>query len=239
MNRFANKRFLTAKLQRLWNIQSKRFFILLGLLLLVVIGIISALRVLTIQHIQVTGMDAAITIDPALWPMNILIFPIESVEEVILKEYPQIKHITIEKQFPSTIFVHLVPRVPIARLTVNNRSVLVDQDGVIFAEWAGESYPEITAQGVSLRIGRTIDDKKVMTSLAFLAQIAQDEDILSVFVEDRMLRVTMKESTVFVSKDRDGGESARTLQSLIQGFRIKGSQPKTIDIRFDQPVVTW
>lgn len=198
------------------------------------------LQITTIKKIETVGMNALITIDYSMFPNNLLFFPVKRVEDVLKAEYPFISDVRIEKKYPSVLKVTLIPRIPIARLITPERSVLIAQDGVILADTNSEEYPSIVTSVQSLSVGIQITRTDIRNALAFLAQMPQDEDIQSIVIDNAgVLRVTLPASLVIVSETRDGRESARTLQSVLTGFRIKGLIPKIIDLRFDQPVVTW
>lgn len=205
----------------------------------VVISLI-LVQITTIKKIQTEGMNALITIDYSVFPNNLLFFPVERAKALLKAEYPFIADVHIEKKYPSVLKVILIPRIPIARLMTPERSLLVAQDGVILADTNSEEYPSISTSVQSLSVGVQITRSDIRNALAFLEQMPQDEDIQSIVIDNAgVLRVTLPASLVILSETRDGRESARTLQSVLTGFRIKGLIPKTIDLRFDQPVVTW
>lgn len=197
------------------------------------------LQITTIRAIDVSGATATVVIDKEKIPTNLLLFPTEKVRRQLMMDYPQFENIYIEKKYPSTLLITLVPRKPIAIVQTPYRSVKIGMDGVILEDSSDDNLPKIVLSK-PLEMGKKIEHKSIITSLAFLGGMTQDGDIKRITVEENdSLTVTTSDITVLLSEKRDGKESARTLQSLITGFRIKGSIPKMIDLRFDQPVVSW
>lgn len=198
------------------------------------------LNLTTIKHIEIKGINAVVTIDPDVLPNNLLFFPSERVRQLLKAEYPYVYEVTVEKKYPNTLILHIIPRVPIARIHTSGRSMTVSEDGIVLADTNVGEYPTIYTPSIYLSVGIQISRSDIRNALAFLAQMPQDEDIQSILIDDAgVLRVTLPAALVVLSPTRDGRESARTLQSVLTGFRIKGSIPKTIDLRFEQPVVTW
>jgi cell division septal protein FtsQ len=213
--------------------------------LIILAGIVIFLTALimnmtTIRHIEAKGLDAIITIDTNMLPNNLLFFPSERVKQLLLKEYPFVRDVTIEKKYPDTLVLHFEPRKPIARIVTPERSVSVSEDGMVLADTNVQEYTAIFTSSLPLSVGNQLRQTEIRNALAFLAQMPQDEDIQSIMIDDAgVLQVTLPATFVVLSQTKDGGESARTLQSVLTGFRIKGSVPKRIDLRFEQPVVAW
>lgn len=215
-----------------------RFILLLSIFILGISLVI--VNVTTIKKIETKGINAVVSIDPDILPNNLLFFPSERVRQLLKAEYPFIFDVNVEKKYPNTLVLNIITRDPIARIDTSGRTMTVAEDGIVLADTKSGEYPIIYVPSVPLSAGIQISRSDVRNALAFLAQMPQDEDIQSILIDDAgVLRVTLPASLVVLSPIRDGRESARTLQSVLTGFRIKGSIPKVIDLRFEQPVVTW
>jgi cell division septal protein FtsQ len=212
-----------------------------GFIMLIIIGIsIVIMRITTIKKIETEGINAVVSIDPNKLPYNLLFFPTQKVKQLLLSEYTFLSDVKIEKKYPSTLRLIMIPRNPVAKLVTPERSVLVAEDGTVLFDSNSDNYPVVQTSSLSVSLGSRIERKDIVNALAFIAQMPQDEDIQSVTIDNAgVLRVTLPAFLVVLSQTRDGRESARTLQSVLTGFRIKGSVPKIIDLRFDQPVITW
>lgn len=219
-------------------IQRKK--IRLGIIICVFIVLLSfGIGKLTkIKTINVVGVPAKIEIDSETISRNLLFFPVEKVRKKLLEEYPQFSDIKIHKRYPQTLEVELIAREPIAVVQTSGRRVLVDKEGMIIGDTDNNEKPIIDLPNFQIK-GTKIDHPAVKASLAFLAGMAQYDDIKRIIVEHGTLRVQTSAMTYIMTEKRDGSESARTLQSLLTGFRIRGTLPKIIDLRFEQPVVTW
>jgi hypothetical protein len=196
------------------------------------------IRVFTIENIVVTGVDATISINDKKLPNNLLFFPETRVREELKKDYPQFASIDIEKKWPRTLVIHFVPRTPIALLKIANRQIALDSDGYNLGDSATGNLPVLLVETTISEVGKQILDKGVIVSLAFIHEMGQDGGIREIHIgNDRNISVRIQDMIIYLKEDGNGEEQARTLQRLLTGFRIKGSLPKSIDLRFSKPVV--
>lgn len=203
-------------------------------------GIAALTLVVTkIRQIQVTGLPADITFDSRKIPQSLLLFPVERVKQIILREYPYIQDVAIKKEYPSTLKIFLTPRSPVAIVASVNRKLYIAKDGMLLGDVSLITHPVIQVEDLFIRPGLIVEHQGIRESLAFLSEMSQDENIqlLELPKEEKVIRVATPMYTVLLSQEKNGIESARTLQSVLTGFRIKGQIPQQIDLRFDQPVV--
>jgi len=101
----------------------------------------------------------------------ILEYRINSARRELL-DNPMIRDATVTRLLPNTIAVHVVERVPIARLRIGRHEFLISQDGFLLTETqAAETLPLV--EGVYLKIkdpkpGMRIDDEKLSAGLQVL-----------------------------------------------------------------------
>lgn len=62
---------------------------------------------------------------------NIFRIDIRSLRDQILIKYPSIKNVTVFRYLPNKLFIKIVPRIPIAQISVGNNYCLIDKEGMI------------------------------------------------------------------------------------------------------------
>ena len=195
----------------------------------------------TIHTIEVVGGQAIVQIDETRISKNLLFFPSETLREDVLSDNPWLFDVRFEKRFPGTLRIVPTRRKPIAILESGGRAVYVSREGVILSD--GDSLarlPRVTITINPFRVGETITDKRVLVALSLIDGLAETIEFTKITYENGgYLQATSGTLDIIVAQDRPSNETIATLQTLLSGFRIKGTLPAVVDLRFDKPVVTF
>lgn len=205
-------------------------------------GLYGAVTVLfPIRTIEVASGAIQIEVDEALIPKNLLFFPSEKISQDLLADNPLLADITFKKKFPHTLIIVPHVRKPFVRVQGQDRAVLVDHDGVVLSDDDGQmQLPLVQIPAVGIRIGGTIHDNRVSAAISFIRHVSEFITIQEVtLIEDRYLQAKTDTYTILFTQDSTPTALSATLQTLILGFRIKGSLPAVIDLRFNKPVVRF
>lgn len=216
-------------------------YIVLSLLLLSVLyGVLFSF--FTLRNIEVIGTGIELVVDQEKLPRSLLFFPSERTRKELISQNPVLADLKITKRYPSTLVITPTIREPFARLYGKERAVLLDAQGIVLAD-AGAStipLPRINVPAEGLRVGQKVTDKSVNQSLTFLSGT---KDILSshefTSLDGGSIRASTEQLDILFTQDADLSTLIPTLQTLLNGFRIKGTLPAQIDLRFDKPVVTF
>lgn len=195
----------------------------------------------TIRAIEVVGDNAQVIIDEKRISRNLLFFPSEILRVQVLGANPWLSDVRFEKKFPGTLRIIAVLRQPIAIVASNDRIVLVDRDGVVVSDGdGGNSLPRVIIDISSFRVGDTIGDGRVRMALSLITALTPELYFSSITQENgASLRAKSNTLDIIVAQDRPIDETLATLQMLLAGFRIKGTLPAVVDLRFDKPIVTF
>ena len=203
-------------------------------------GIALLLRLFQIKHILVSGDPAKVEVNAKQFVGNMIFFQSDAVIAEIKEENPLIKTIEIRKHFPSTLELVVYKRQPIARLQTNTALVGIDEEGVVTDMLGSDTLPVILIDVPLVRMGAMMKDEAVKQSVTILVHASSYMHIQKIQKYESMsLQVKTQESNIFFTQKGDIRPILDTLQTLILGFRIKGTMPKTIDLRFDKPVVQF
>lgn len=213
----------------------------LGVILLCVLLAWGMNSIFTIRAVEVSGEGIAVSVDATKLPKNLLFFQTREVSEQILKDYPLVARVVIRKKYPSTLVITAVPRKSFAIVGVGSEIYSVDETGVVLAQYPSETdLPFVRIVTGPLQPGLRISDQKALTSIAFLRESISIIRITEVVPFDSTSLLALAEGmSIYFSQGSDSQALAHTLQTLVTGFRIKGTLPQTVDLRFDKPVVTF
>lgn len=195
----------------------------------------------TIEDIKVVGDGVHIAISERTFPKNLLFFPVEQVRSALLRDYPLLATVDIQRKFPHTLVIAVTTRAPIAILATGEQVVAVARGGVVTSDSPHQPLPVVRIDVGEVHVGDIIADTRVLRSLQFL-EISESVPLAVSeinIVDSLSLRAKTDTLDILFPQDKDLTGLGATLQTLLAGFRIKGSTPTRIDLRFDKPVVTF
>lgn len=198
-------------------------------------------RMLDIRSIEVTGGDVLLSINEKELPKNLLFFPSEKIRAQLLALHPMLRDIRIRKKFPHTLVIEPLTRDGAARLVRGNQMVTVDYDGVVIPDADSlRVLPRIILDGDVVHVGQKVTDRMVQQSLLLIRHLDVRWGIVSIEKrDDASITAYIGKTNTIITQDADMVSTAATLQTLLEGFRIKGTLPSVVDLRFDKPIVTF
>jgi len=197
--------------------------------------------VFTIRSIEVIGENALVSIDEKRISKNLLFFPSDVFRQQILSNNPWFSDVRFEKKFPGTLRIIPVKRNPIAILESQDRTVLLGDNGVVLSDGDnGNTLPRLFVPVAPFRVGQQLADQRVLQSLSLITGLSGDLVFTRItYEEGKYLRAKTDKLDIIIVQDKPMSETLTTLQMLLSGFRIKGTLPAVVDLRFDKPIVTF
>jgi cell division septal protein FtsQ len=214
-------------------ISVRLFFVVVGVVLLY-----SLFTLFEIKTIVVDPPTVDFRFDRKKFSNNLLLLRTDLLQAMTQQSYPNILRIHFQKKFPSTLKIVVEMRTPMAQIITQGGGVQIDENLVIFEGKLDDSLPHIDMPLQQFELGKIVKDAKIITALAFIAELRHDEAIKLVRLSDEnTLVVTFSDFEVLIRASDDGSQKAHTLQTILKGFRMKGSVPARIDLRFDKPII--
>lgn len=198
------------------------------------------IRTFTIRDVMVDGPGMSIQIDKEKFGRNLLFLPVSTLRQQLLSTYPLLGDVRFERKFPNTLIVHLERRSAYALLQSSGNSYAVDAYGLVLGsiEYT-DRYPLLRFEIGILPIGSRIHDDRVEAALSFLRRMAGHAVIKSVEIRDaQSIQAKMDNTNIFLPQTGDVSAKADTLQIIMEGFRMKGTLPTVIDLRYEKPIIT-
>ncbi|MBI1862603.1 hypothetical protein HYS00_00615 [Candidatus Microgenomates bacterium] len=183
-----------------------------------------------------------------LYGANLLILNEKQLEKDLMGKNPALNSIAVNRVYPATLQLRVSLRKPIVALQASDEGVFIlDHEGVILLRLQKYTGPlpilkyYQTFPYKQYQVGDKIDYKDVMTALYFTDALsgfgypAKRIDIDGLYMI-RLLVIDNK--TFFATSEKDREIQLYQLKELLRQFKLQGKDFKTIDLRFDKPVIT-
>jgi len=193
-----------------------------------------------VKRILVTGDPVQIEINKAIFVNNTIFFPTESVARQLKLDNPLIRSVEIRKRYPSTLEFAIYRRVPIAEIVIGGIQFGIDEDCVVTEVKSGSNMPVILTNVSLVHIGTTIGHPMVTQAIALIVKTKgfMEWSLIEPY-ETQSIRARSGKTDIIITQISNLSEVRDTLQTLMEGFRIKGTIPKSIDLRFGKPIVQF
>lgn len=166
-------------------------------------------------------------------------------EQDIEKENPEVTSVFVSKKLPDELQISVIYTEPMVILVANNGYLyLSDQGRVIYkTRKVGEELPYIDyyqkIDYSSTQAGDVFNYKDLQASLNFLRHVL---DLgLAVDTIDinglNMIGFNLKGKTILFTTEKDEEIQLYELGQIVHSFKIEGKDFKSLDLRFDKPVV--
>lgn len=219
-----------------------------GRVIALVLFIIAAVYILYIfcmqyfvlRNIEVVGEGIQIAINQSELEKNLLFIRPGKITSDLLSANNQIENVTVQKRYPDTIILTVILRKAIAKITTQVRTAVVDSRGVLlgYSRKDSDGLPLIAFGVPDISDGMTFTDSRVLSGIAIIRDITPVAPISALYINDTSsIRAIYGETSILLPLNSEYSASAATLQTLIARFRMKGSMPTSIDLRFDKPVI--
>lgn len=197
-------------------------------------------RAFTIRDILVDAPGMSIELDKAKFGKNLLFFPAGTFRQELLSTYPLLMDVTFERKFPGTLIVHLVKRPGFVSFESNGNLYELDEYGLVLGSVGDVGGRTLMVFNIGiLSAGNRVGDDRVEAALSFLRAMKNSAQIFRIEPRDsHSLQAKLGNTNIFLPQSGDLSAKADTLQIIMEGFRMKGTLPTVIDLRFEKPVIT-
>lgn len=197
-------------------------------------------RAFTIRDIIVDAPGMTIELDREKFGKNLLFLPVSTFRKELLSTYPLLKDVSFERKFPGTLVVHLMKRPTFVLIESAGNIYELDEYGLILGSVGRkDTHPLLVFDVGILSTGGRVTDDRVEAALSFLRQMNGNAGISVIAPRDtQSLFAKLGNTNIFLPQTGDLSAKADTLQIIREGFRMKGTLPTVIDLRFEKPVIT-
>ncbi len=179
---------------------------------------------------------------------NLILLSESDAQSQILKLNPFLEKVSVSKIYPDTLEVSVVYQTPAAYLKVNGGYVLLSATATVLAKSRDKpatDLPEINYYQAlpfqNYQSGQKVLFRDIVDSLYFLQKLQNlrfkinSIDIAGFY----MLGLYTNEKKFYFSSEKDRSEQVYLLESSVRELKMKGQEFATLDVRYDNPVVTF
>lgn len=197
-------------------------------------------HVFVLKRIEVVGDKVDIQVDRERLAQNILFLQTHALEQELLSAYPLIESVKFSKSLPSTLILDVRLRKVYAVLVTQQGSYAIDAEGIVLGSRNDLHHlPQLYFNVPPPPIGSRVSHPGAQASLTLIRSL-RDIPIREMREKDSAaIQATHGQTNIFLPQSSDITSKAATLQTIVAGFRIKGTLPVVIDLRFDKPIITY
>lgn len=178
---------------------------------------------------------------------SLILLSKDFVEKNLLEKNPLLKGSLVEKKFPNELSVEIYTYRPIASFKVREGYFILSEDGKILAKTKNLDNNLSLIQYYQLfdyyyhQAGDILDYKDILKTIFFLKQlndfgfVVERIDINSL----SMIVFNLRGTQIFFSSEKDSKKQLYEFENIIKRFNIEGKQFKSLDLRFDKPIVKF
>ncbi len=196
-----------------------------------------------IRRIEIIGSDIKISIDPKKLGTLLPFIATSSIANEIRFAHPELSQVEIYKKYPGTLVLDLVSKTPMASVAYENGYAMVDETGFVLSSYQESKpvdiKPILYGCTVPIVVNQKITDIQCVHGLTLIrALFNAGENITELTIRDReYYQFKLGKSDIFIAHDADIPGIVTTLQTIMNRFRMKGTTPARINLRFAKPVV--
>lgn len=201
---------------------------------------------LTVQHVRVANAQnldtASVAALSELQGRSILDLPLDQARARLLA-VPEIKSVSFQRKWPSTVIIKVEERVPTAFWSINGRDYAVDDAGYVLSTGAPSGpAPRVIEPGSTRILGP--GDRVHPDALALAARLFKESPtFFGQPVKELEYKADVGVTAVFTNgmrvtfgDDRSYEYKVAVLSTLLSQLSAKGITPRDVDLRFGERV---
>ncbi len=222
--------------------------------LLIFIGLIVFDQVFRVQNIVISPLNRSdskkinsVTGLTSFYQRNLFLVSEEQLKTGIMSTNPHVQSVSVEKRFPQTLALTIGFYSPAAYLKVNGGYFLLAESGNVLEKTKSVTsgsiptikyYQQLDYYG--FQSGDVIGYKDINTSLQLLTKALDlGFTINNIDINGlSMIVLNSKDKRFLFTTEKDTSEQEYQFSAIIRKFRAEGKDFKTLDLRFDKPVIS-
>lgn len=178
---------------------------------------------------------------------NLLLLSEDQLKKNVLSQNPDLDSIEVEKKFPNILAISVLHRYPLAYLKVSGGYYELTNNAFIISRLRKTSnrYPLITYYQQfpyeSSSPGSRMDIVDIQTALFFLQKTNSLQlSVASVDIQGQnMIVFKLPKGEIRFGTEKDKNKQAYELETITHQLKIEGKNYRTLDLRFDKPVIAF
>lgn len=175
-------------------------------------------------------------------PGHLIILDSKKLAHKLKSASPWVDTIVFKRRLPTSLYIIITEKVPLLRIQDGFHLQYVSESGVILpalTRYDRQHFPRLSCK-LNKQPGQEITESNIKQGLKIVADIkkaGQEKPNELVCENDGILILKFAETQVIFDQHKSPTEVVNSLLFLFKQFRIEGTWPKTVDLRFDKPIL--
>ncbi len=212
-------------------------FALLGGVYLVITGPLFKIHHVYVQASDIVKLDTKFLNDE----QNLLFLDEAKIVRELKRQSPLIKNVKLTKKYPDNLEVELTFREPVATIEKVDKVFLLDSEGMILPAELNLNHkplPRVTCAVRVPSVGQILTQPDVLHGLQLISQFSVIEiELAELKCDKNQSELVTNVTRIIFLPETNVHQLTDSLQFLFKQFRIEGTYPKVVDLRFSKPVL--
>ncbi|HLD27125.1 MAG TPA: FtsQ-type POTRA domain-containing protein [Patescibacteria group bacterium] len=222
--------------------KSKLVFLVIFIVFFALFYIVA--RLFSVTHISLSGSDSINGLDQ-LSQKNIFFISISATEKNLYTANPYLQSVKIIKQYPDSLHIIVQKALPTVQLVVDGGFFLLANDGRIIAKQRTK-IPDISTVNYyqqlhfnEYEIGALLSKKDILFNVFFVHNFTKmgitvdTVDIINL----NMIVLNTKDKTYLFTADKEKEVQFEAFQRIYTYMNVEGIEYKSLDMRFEKPII--
>lgn len=178
---------------------------------------------------------------------SLIVLSEKKVEKDVKAKNPQVKTVSLQKIYPQTIKIRLNLYEPVAAVTANYGYFYLSEDGRILGKnrEKNTNLPVINyyqkIDYYSYPVGDWIRYKDILIALNFLKNpFIEEAKVDSIDINgNNVILFNLNEKKIYFSTEKEVEIQNYEIEQIIRQFKVEGKEFKSLDLRFDKPIIKF
>jgi cell division septal protein FtsQ len=159
----------------------------------------------------------------------------------IITNNPTVKSVKLRKIFPNTLIVQIQMKMPVAYVKTEETIDYLDESGILIKNY--QNYQNLNLPQVECSINQIQNNESnqvIHVGLFVIKQwnnLTNEAKIINMLCQNDNIELLFPQFKVIINSDNKPEQVVASLQVLWKQFRIDSIYPKTVDLRFEKPVL--
>jgi cell division septal protein FtsQ len=179
---------------------------------------------------------------------NIFAINLKAIEHKLSYKYPQASQLKVTKRFPDQISVIAKQRMPIAQIQIQDKTVIIDEEGVILALENEKNKNLMNIVGAKLKnpklvLGLPLRGTNLWMALKIIKSFKENSSLTKYSISEINVENLSKiyftlDNNLEIIVDRDKvAQKMRVLGVILSQEQLDFKHVKYVDLRFKEPVI--
>lgn len=198
-----------------------------------------------LKKVIVKPSKPAIKLPNQLTNQNLLFLNINQIKKEVLALNPNIQTVNLTKQYPDQLLITYRISLPIIQIKTNGQYLLISKEGKIISKQENKERNLLMVnyyqrlRSFESRLGEIIINQDILSAVAVASEAARFNlsiNNLTIKKPGQIEAKLVNEGPLIIfSTKKSIAKNWRIVHNILKSLKVKGEQPKEINLLFDKP----